>query len=213
MEDGEWGRGIAGGLKIWTKAGGDFKLGFSRWRKWAALVGDIHFKNVMTLNFCDDLRAIGDYIDRRVAAQAGNPSPVSCIELGYQVSQGGLLLLHFDTRHPRPLDFHWTLHLGRGNDLELAHWAAAAEELEMNGGAVILPTGSRRVVPAGSFEVVAQIFGEALLAIALDALARGSFRPLRLREDCELMVADFDGNWDNGAEQVVSRLPAQLLPK
>lgn len=167
----------------------------------------------MTLNIRDDLYLIRNYIAKRVAAQVANTELVSCIEFGYQVSQGGLLLLHFDTRYPRPLDFHWTLHLGKGHDLDLAHWAAASEELEMQGGLIILPTGERRTVPAGSFELVAQVFGEALLAIALDALASGSFRSLTLHDDCELMVADFDGNWDNGAEQVVSRLPAKLLQK
>ena len=165
----------------------------------------------MTLDIREDLSLIRNYIAKRVASQATNTEPVSCIEFGYQVSQGGLLLLDFDTRHPRPLDNRWTCRMGQG--LELAHWAAAAEEMEMQGGLFILPTGERRTVPAGSFEVVAQVFGEALLAIALDALASGSFRSLTLRDDCELMVADFDGNWDNGAEQVVSRLPAKLLPK
>ena len=59
---------------------------------------------------------------------------------------------------------------------------------------------------------MAAVFGEALLAITLDALASGAFRSLPLREDAELMVADFDGNWDNGANQVIHRLPAQWLP-
>jgi len=167
----------------------------------------------MNLNLRDDLSAIRKYIAERVAAQATGREPVSCIEFGYQVSQGGLLLLHFDTRYPRPLDFHWTLHLGQGHDLALPHWATAAEAMEMKGGSFIMPGGERRTVAAGSFEVVAQLFGEALLAIALDALAAGAFRPLTLREDCEMMVADFDGNWDNGAEQLVTRLPAKRLPR
>lgn len=165
----------------------------------------------MTLNLRDDLTAIRNYIAQRVALQAARPESVSCIEFGYQVSQGGWLLLDFDTRYPRPLDNRWTSRMGQG--LELSHWATAAETLELQGGVLILPTGERRTVPAGAFEAVAQVFGEALLTIAWDALASGSFRSLTLRADCELMVADFDGNWDNGAEQVVSRLPVRSLPK
>ena len=165
----------------------------------------------MTLNIREDLSVIRTYIDKRVAAHSAGSEPVSCLEFGYQVSQGGLLLLDFDTRSPRPLDNRWTCRMGQG--LELPHWVTAAEEMEMKGGFLIMPSGERRMMAAGSFEVVAQIFGEAVLAIALDSLASGAFRPLNLRGDCELMVADFDGNWDNGAEQLVSRMPAKLLPR
>jgi hypothetical protein len=164
----------------------------------------------MTLNLRDDLAAIRTYLVKRVALQAANREAVSCIEFGYQVSQGGLLLLDFDTRHPRPLDNRWTSRMGQG--LELPHWVSAAEALEMKGGTLIMPAGETRTVDAGSFEELAQLFGEAVLEVAFDALADGTFRPLNLRDDCELMVADFDGNWDNGAEQFINRLPVKLLP-
>ena len=50
----------------------------------------------MTLNIREDLSVVRNYIAKRVAAQAASGEPVSCLEFGYQVSQGGLLLLDFD---------------------------------------------------------------------------------------------------------------------
>lgn len=44
-------------------------------------------------------------------------------------------------------------------------------------------------------EAVASVFGEALLAIVLDALASGLFGTLPLRDDCQLDMEEFDFMW------------------
>jgi hypothetical protein len=172
------------------------------------------------VNFIYDLPLIREYLVGRVRAQAEVGQAVSAIEVGFQLCQAGLLVFHFDTREKHDRDGEWTLALN-GPTLELPHWQVAYESAEEQGASFVLPAGERRDLPAGAGDAaVVGVFGEALLAIALDAIARRSFDPLDLRDDCQLELEEFDGMWawppnyeDVGRTNLIRDLPAVRLPR
>lgn len=165
----------------------------------------------MLLDMRSDVPTIRNFVAQRVADQKTISEPIIVITFGYQVTQAGLLLVHFDTRDQVLHDGRWTVGFKPGAYISLEHWAEAASETETSGGSFIIPTGERRDIPAGPWDPISQVFGEGLLSIGLDAIARGTFDPLRLRDECELQIADFDGYWDNGSHQVLRTLPAKPL--
>lgn len=174
----------------------------------------------MRVSFVEDLPQIREYIAARVRAQSKVDAPISAIEIGYQLCQAGLVVLHFDVREQHDRDGEWT-HALDGPTLELPHWQAAYESAGEEGISFVLPTGVAREVAAGAGdEAVASVFGEALLAIALDALASHAFQSLSLREGAQLDIEEFDGMWawpcdydDLGRSNLIRELVANRLPK
>ena len=74
---------------------------------------------------------------------------------------------------------------------------------------------SLAIKPGAGDSAVAGVFGKALLAIVRDAIARKVFSPLRLRDDCQLEVLEFDWMWewpkelgDLGRKNIVRKLRA-----
>ena len=99
-----------------------------------------------------------------------------------------------------------------GPTLELPHWQTAYESADETGVSFVLPTGVSREVTAGSgYAVVAGVFGECVVSIAIDAIAAGSFQPLPLRKDCQLDFEEFDGMW--GWKDYIRNLPVVRLPR
>ena len=131
------------------------------------------------------------------------------------MNQAGLLLYHFDTRDKHERDGEWTRELG-GPALDLSHWQESYESADNNGASFLLLTGDRHDIPPSAGDAaVASVFGETLLAIALDAIASHSFDTLRLRDDCQLDMEEFDGMWawpanydDTGRTNILSKLTA-----
>ena len=172
------------------------------------------------VNFIADLPVIRDYIADRVRTQSKVDKSISAIEVGFQLCQAGLVLFHFDTREKHERDGTWTLALD-GPTLDLPHWQAAYESASEDGASFILLTGERRDLEAGADDAtVAGVFGEALIAITLDAIAGGMFEPLELRDDCQLDLEEFDGMWawpfeyeDVGRTNVIRNLTAARLPR
>lgn len=173
----------------------------------------------MLINFIDDLPPIREYIASRVRAQAQVNQPISAIEVGFRLCQAGILCLHFDLRQKHDRDGEWTRALD-GPVLELPQWQTAYESADANGIAFVLPTGAPCQLPAAAGdEVVAGTFGEALLSIALDAIANHTFDSLNLREDCQLDIEEFDGMWawpltyeEVGRTNLIRNLAAVRLP-
>lgn len=171
------------------------------------------------VNFLDDLPAIRNYIADRVRAQSKVRKPISAIEVGFQLGQAGLVLVHFDTRQEHARDGSWTLALG-GPTLTFPHWQEAYESAGEDGASFVLPAGGRLdLEPGTDEETIAAVFGEALRAIALDAIASGLFAPLKLKDDCQLDLEEFDGLWawpsdydDVGRTNVIRNLDAPRLP-
>ncbi len=173
----------------------------------------------MMVNFVEDLPLIREYIAERVHAQSQIEQPISAIEVGFQLCQAGILVLNFDLREKHDRDGEWTRALD-GPVLELPQWWEAYESAEEHGIEFILPTGeSCRLPPAAGDEMVAGKFGEALLSIALDAIAKHTFDSLNLREDCQLDIEEFDGMWawplsyeEVGRTNMIRNLAAVRLP-
>ncbi len=174
----------------------------------------------MLVNFIDDLPMIRKYIADRVRTQSKIDRLISAIEVGFQLNQAGLLLYHFDTRDKHERDGEWTRELG-GPALDLSHWQESYESADNNGASFLLLTGDRHDIPPSAGDAaVASVFGETLLAIALDAIASHSFDTLRLRDDCQLDMEEFDGMWawpanydDTGRTNILSKLTATRLPQ
>lgn len=150
----------------------------------------------MIVNFINDLPLIRAYSAERVQAQTKSAHPVSAIEVGYRLSQGGLIVFHFDTREPHCPDGEWTSAMD-GPVLELPHWSKAYESANEDGIEFVLLTGAAYKISSTIVddESVAGVFGEALLAITLDALAAGFFCSLTLKDDCQLDLKEFDAMW------------------
>jgi hypothetical protein len=171
------------------------------------------------INFVDDLPAIRKFIGTRVRSQSRVKEPVSGIVVGFQLNQAGLLVFYFDTNEKFEQDGSWTLQLG-GPVLELPHWQTAYESADDEATSFVMPNGEPREVSAGAGDAaVAGVFGEALFAITLDAVARGAFAQLPLLANCQLDFEEFDGMWgwppryeDHGKTNVLRNLPAVRLP-
>ena len=181
----------------------------------------------MLINLIHDLPPIRDYFADRVRAQAPLGEPVSAIEVGFRLDQACLIVLNLDTREQHARDGTWTTALD-GPALELPHWNKAFESARDDGISFVLLTGESRGLAAEWLNseavdgdgAVASVFGEALLAIALDAIASGLFDPLPLRDECQLDLEEFDGMWawpseheDVGRVNAIRGLKAVRLPR
>ena len=175
---------------------------------------------ITLIDFNDDLPALRRQLAERVQWQAKAGERVSAIEVGFRLCQAGLVTFHFDTRDKHDRDGEWTTALD-AVALELPHWQAAYESAGERGITFTQFDGTRADVPASTGDTaVAGVFGEALRALAVDALARGSFAPLTLRGDCQLDINEFDFMWswpndydDLGRSNLIRDLPAFRLPR
>jgi hypothetical protein len=64
--------------------------------------------------------------DPKVRNVLGKPSPSKEIQVGYEYSQAGWVVVVFDMRKNAKLDGEWTVR-NEGNELELPHWLEAGE--------------------------------------------------------------------------------------
>ena len=171
----------------------------------------------MTVNFNDDLPLLRAHVAARVEAQSHVDEPISAVQVGFRLVQACLVVFYFDTRELHDRDGQWDFD---EPTLELPHWNEAFEAAEEDGLSCVLLSGERLDLPAGTDEeTVAAIFGQTLLAVALDATAAGSFDALPLRDDCQLDLEEFDGLWAwpptydaVGRSNLLHALPALRLP-
>jgi hypothetical protein len=118
----------------------------------------------------------------------GGPGPVKMVEVGFEYSQAGWLVVVFDTRPKAEPDGEWTS-LIEGNELERPHWLEAGET---DGPiALIQLDGTKAEFPEG--EELAEPLGEVVKAAVLKARADGVFAGLPKAPGCELGVEHFGG--------------------
>ena len=136
----------------------------------------------------------------------GDPGPVKSVEVGFEYSQAGWLVVVFDTRPNAEPDGEWTS-LIEGNELERPHWLEAGEaNIDHEPITVIRPDGTEEELPSGT--ELAEIIGEVVKAALLKARADGAFAALPKAPGCELGVEHFSGayGWpiyeDRGKENV-----------
>lgn len=120
----------------------------------------------------------------------GDPGPVKRIEVGFEYSQAGWLVVVFDTRPEAESDGEWTF-LIEGNELERPHWLEAGEA-NMDEPITLIPLdGTETELPAGT--ELAEPLGEMVKAVVLKARADGVFAGLPKAPGCELGVEHFSG--------------------
>src|SRR5262245_16046962 len=148
-----------------------------------------------TVDFRDDVPLIRKHLGARTKSQARVADAISAIEIGFQLNQAGLILVHFDTRPKHDRDGSWTNSMD-GPVLKVPRWRRAYEAAERHGVSFILPDGTaKHIAPGASDAKVAGVFGRVLLAVIKDALASGTFEPLKLRKSCQLDIEQFDNMW------------------
>ena len=96
----------------------------------------------------------------------GGPDPIKMIEVGFEYSQAGWVVVVFDTRPNAEPDGEWTS-LIDGNELERPHWLEAGEANLDGPITVIQLDGTEAKLPSGT--ELAEILGEVLKAAVLKA--------------------------------------------
>jgi ankyrin repeat protein len=120
----------------------------------------------------------------------GEPGPVKIVEVGFEYSQAGWLVVVFDTRSDAEPDGEWTS-LIEGNELERPRWLGAGEAIADGPITLVQLDGSESELPSGT--ELAEILGEMVKAVVLKARADGLFVGLSKAPGCELAVEHFSG--------------------
>jgi hypothetical protein len=118
----------------------------------------------------------------------GDPGPVKMVEVGFEYSQAGWVVVVFDTRPDAEPDGEWTS-LIEGNELERPHWLEAGET---DGPIALVQLDGTETVLTADAEL-AEVLGELLKEAVLKARADGVFAGLPKAAGCELGVEHFSG--------------------
>jgi hypothetical protein len=123
----------------------------------------------------------------------GEGGLVTRIDFGFGLYQSGWVCLVFDTRPDPEPDGEWTMHID-GNDLERPRWTKVCDALDEGPVALVLPDGSRRVLPAAGGGL-ATALGDMLRGVLLTARADKVFATLPKAPRCELGVEEQEGDY------------------
>ena len=148
-------------------------------------------------DFADIYRFVSERVESFDPATNDGPGKgkrVARIDLGYQFDQAGWVALVFDTRRGAEPDGQWNAHIV-GNWLERPKWLAAAEANEDQPILFIMPDGTRREIPPGSYDEFATILGDLLKGVVLKARSDGVLAELPRSPRCELGVEEHDGRY------------------
>lgn len=120
----------------------------------------------------------------------GDDGPVRIVEIGFEYSQDGWIVVVFDTRPNVEPDGEWTALIG-GNQLDRSHWLAIGEA-NMDGPVSVLQlNGTKAILPSGT--ELAEVLGELVKAVVLKARADGVFAGLPKAPGCALVIEHFGG--------------------
>lgn len=120
----------------------------------------------------------------------GDPGPVKMIDVGFECSQAGWVVVVFDTRPDAQPDGEWNSHI-EGNELDRPHWPEA-DEANMDGPMTLVQLdGTEVTLPAGT--ELAEPLGEMITVVLLKARADGVFAALPKAPGCELGVEHHEG--------------------
>jgi hypothetical protein len=175
---------------------------------------------MQNITFVKDLPKIQRYIDKCALAQQKIDDPITAIEFGMKLCQAGHLVLNFDVRVKHERDGEWTRSLD-GPTLSMQHWSMAYMNAAEYGIEFVRLSGEKKFVAPGAGDAaVAGEFGKTLLSIIRDAKARDIFTPLRLAQECQVEILEFDWMWQWPTEQaelgkrnLFRKLRAKRLPR
>jgi len=152
---------------------------------------------IKKLDLRKDFNAVYKHLEERVRKfdpaggnVLGGPDPIKMIEVGFEYSQAGWVVVIFDTRPNAEPDGEWTS-LIEGNELERPHWLQACEANLEGSITVILLDGTEASLPSGT--ELADILGEVVKAAVLKARGDGVFAGLPKAPGCELGIEHFAG--------------------
>ena len=120
----------------------------------------------------------------------GDPGPVKMIEVGFEYSQAGWVVVVFDTRPDAEPDGEWTMHI-EGNDFERPNWQVAGEVLQERPITLIQLDGTEVELPADT--ELAEPLGDLIRAVLLQARSDRLFDGLPKAAGCELGVEHHEG--------------------
>ncbi len=124
----------------------------------------------------------------------GDGGPVTRIDFGFELYQSGWACLVFDTRPGAEPDGVWNDYIEE-TVLERPKWAKACEAVEDGPLALILPDGTRRVLPGGASAPLVEAVGDMLRDVLLATRAAGGFTSLPKAARCELGVEEQEGDY------------------
>jgi hypothetical protein len=154
---------------------------------------EVHVRLDLRRDFVEIYAHLADRVrnfDPAIGDGLGGPGPVKMVEVGYEYSQGGWVVVVLDTRPDAGPDGEWTLRI-EGNKFERPHWLEAGET-NMDGPITLVQLeGSEIVLPPGT--ELAEPLGELLKAVVLKSRADGVFQRLPKTTSCELGVEHFSG--------------------
>lgn len=121
--------------------------------------------------------------------------PITLITVGFQFDQAGWLAIVFDTRPNASPDGSWN-HYIELNEVEFNDWHKAFDALAENGKPVqcTLPGGAKTTLTEDADEeAFAEIIGDVIRDVLLEAKQKGKLTSLPLADDCILCVEEHDG--------------------
>jgi hypothetical protein len=121
----------------------------------------------------------------------GDSGLVKMVEVGFEYSQAGWLVVAFDTRPDAEPDGEWTQLITEENMLQRPHWSEASEASMAGPLTIVELDGTDAILPSGT--ELAEILGEMAKAVVLKARAEGIFAVLPKAPGCELGVEHFSG--------------------
>ncbi len=133
-------------------------------------------------------------IRERALSQASSLQPVSRVVIGYEIEQGGWLMVHFDRRPGAESDGEWTKHI-QTDKIQMESWESIKIMVFGNRGPIQVQDihGTRHTITTG--EELANLFGEWIV---------WAIRSEGLREHFDanwaITVEDFNGHFGWSSE-------------
>ncbi len=122
----------------------------------------------------------------------GDPGPIKMIEVGFEYSQAGWVVVVFDTRPDASPDGEWTMFIeDNAALLDRPEWQKAGEANIEEAITVVQLDGSETIVPAAT--ELAELLGELLKTILWKCREDGLFALLPKVAKCEFGIEHFGG--------------------
>ncbi|HEX3658034.1 MAG TPA: hypothetical protein VHV55_19760 [Pirellulales bacterium] len=123
-----------------------------------------------SVNISQIKSSLRQYILGRIAKHPPD-EPVKFIEFGYEVCQGGLFCVFFDTRPDAGPDGTWTVRL-EGNSIDMPEWPELSEQMGDDFGIEL---------------------GETIKNLVIELRENGNFEALPKQDGCEFGIEEMNG--------------------
>jgi len=152
----------------------------------------------MIIDIREDVPDFLQYIRQRVGQQMANHQPselVGVITFGFEIGQGNMTWLDFDTRANAAPDGKWTVRVGKTPRLDRPKWPVF-HQIPAGEPVFFIDLQGRKVevlCAENTDELVATIVGDAMKQALLKARADGVFNQLPKVSQCPMFVEHMEG--------------------